>query len=84
MNTINVHEVNPSVNVSSLGDTAAFLRLFFPELVDQILEAYTDYTDADIIQEIVDTLNLDITCVTEHSSIRLLIHGYIHGGCQNG
>ena len=36
--------------------------------------------DVDIIQEIVDTLNLDVTCVTEHSSVDLLIHGYVHGG----
>ena len=80
MNTINVHEISPETRLMSVDDTAAYLNIFYPELVDQILEAFTDYTDVDIIQEIVDTLNLDVTCVTEHSSVDLLIHGYVHGG----
>lgn len=81
MNIISIHSINPeAVEVMSIGDTARYLRLFFPELVDEILESFTDYTEADIIQEIVDTLGLDITCVTEHSHVKLLIHGYIYGG----
>lgn len=80
MNTVSIHEVPSGTKVISVDDTAIYLRLFYPELVGEILEAYTDCNDIEIIQEVIDAEDLEITCVTEHSGIELLIHGYIHGG----
>lgn len=79
MNVVDIREVYPGTPIESIGETAMYLRLFYPEVVDQVLESFTDFTDVDIIQEIVDTVGLDITCVTEHSGLELMIHGYIHG-----
>ena len=76
MNTISIHEVNPN-DVTSIGDTAIYLRLFYPELVEEILESYNECSDVEIIQEIIDTEGLPIACVIEHSHLDLIIHGYI-------
>jgi hypothetical protein len=79
MNIVDIREVYPGTPVESIGDTAMYLRLFYPEIVDQVLEAFTEYTDVDIIQEIVDAVGLDITCVTKNSGLDLMILGYIRG-----
>lgn len=80
MNIVDIREVYPGTPIESLGDTAMYLRLFYPEMVDHVLEAFTEYTDVDIIQEIVDAIGLDITCVTKNSGLNLIVMGYIHGG----
>lgn len=79
MNVVDINAVYPGTPIESIGETAMYLRVFYPEMVEQVLESFTDFTDVDIIQEIVDAIGLDITCVTEHSGLELMIHGYIHG-----
>lgn len=79
MNIVDIKAVYPGTPIDSIGNTAAYLRLFYPEIVDQVLEAFNEYTDVDIIQEIVDLLSLDITCVTEHTGLERIVHGYIYG-----
>ncbi|WP_407415734.1 hypothetical protein [Methanobrevibacter sp.] len=79
MNVIDIHNVPQDVEILSVGDTAMGLNLFYPEVVRELLEAFTDFTDFDIIAEVIDTLKLDITCVVEASDPPgKLIHGYIH------
>ena len=81
MNVIDIQEVQPNVKINSVGDTAIFLNLFHHETVEELLESYTDFTDFDIIAELVDELNLNITAVVETTNTPgTLIHGYIHGG----
>ena len=80
MNVINIHDVNPE-KITSVADTAMLLNLMYPDTVEYILECFTDYTDFDIIAELVDTLKLPIIAVVEPSNTPgTLIHGYIHGG----
>lgn len=82
MKTLSIHEVDPGVELVSFKDTAMFLNLFYPEIVEEILESFTDFTDFDIIAEMADILKLNITAVIEKTKIGILIHGYIHnGGC---
>ena len=80
MDLISIHDINKNVPLISIADTAMFLNLTERNLVDEILESFTDCTDVDIIQEIVDTLNLPLTCVIETTQNDLIIHGYIRGG----
>lgn len=78
MNVIDITELKPDTQIVSFQDTAMFLNLFCPEVVEELLESFTDFTDFDIIAELDDILNLNITCVTEamnHHSV--IIHGYI-------
>ena len=79
MNTIDIHDLSPNTEITSFEDTAMFLNLTFPEAVDEILESFTDYTDYDIIEELVDFLKLNIIAVTEQMYPGIRIHGYIHG-----
>ena len=78
MNTIQIQDVPFEAKIMSLPDTAMWLNLTHRKLVDELLEAFTDFTDQDIIEEIVDTLNLPLIQVVETSNKGLLIHGYIN------
>ena len=80
MNVIEIHEVNQEhVRITSVADTAMYLNLMYHEIVEELLETFTDYTDFDIIAELVDTLNLNIICVVESiNEPGRLIHGYIN------
>lgn len=81
MNVIDIQNVPQNVEIVSVGDTAAGLNILYPETVDELLESFTDFTDFDIIAEVINTLNLDIICVVESSNKPgKLIHGYIHRG----
>ena len=80
MNTIEIHEVNPNARIISVADTAMYLNLMYTETVEEILEVFTDFTDFDIIAELVDTLNLPLTAVIEPTNQGQLIHGYIREG----
>lgn len=82
MNTVDIHDINPETTRRvSADDLAVFFNLFYRELVEELLEVFTDFTDVDIIQEIVDTVGLDYICVIENSPNEgLLIHGYITPG----
>lgn len=80
MKTIEIHDLQPDTKLVSFKDTAMFLNLMYPRIVSELLESFTDYTDFDLIAEIVDTLNLNITAVIEPISHGTLIHGYIHKG----
>ena len=73
MNVINIHEVNPTDTITSVGDTAMLLNLMYHEAVEDILEVFTDFTDFDIIAELTNTLNLPITAVKEGN----LFYGYL-------
>ena len=80
MNVINIQDLPSNTNITSVGDTAMFLNLTYPEAVNEILESFTDYTDFDIIAELSDNLNLNLTAVIENANIHeVTIHGYIHG-----
>ena len=76
MNVVTIHDVNPKVKITSVADTAMLLNLMYHETVEELLESFTDFTDFDIIAELVDTLNLPIIAVKEGS----LFYGYIHEG----
>ena len=78
MRTIGIEEVNPSMKIQSVGDTAMYLNIFHNHIVDILLETHTDFTDFDIIAEIIDELNLDIICVVEPIPQGKLIYGYIN------
>lgn len=78
MKTIGIHEVNPDMRIQSVGDTAMYLNIFYTHIVDMLLETHTDYTDFDIIAEIIDELGLDIICVVEPIPQGKLIYGYIN------
>lgn len=78
MNVIHISEVNPNMKIESIGDTAMYLNIFYNHIVDILLETYTDFTDFDIIAEIIDELNLDITCVVDAHPQGKLIYGYIN------
>lgn len=81
MNVVEIHNVPQNAKIVSVGDTAAGLNLLYPETVNELLDSFTDFTDFDIIAELIDTLKLDITCVVESSNKPgRLIHGYIYGG----
>lgn len=77
MNIINIHEVAPTSKINSFADTAMILNLLYRPLVEELQDAFTDFTDYDIIEEIVNTLSLPLTCVIEQSPNGLLVHGYI-------
>lgn len=50
----------------TIEDTAIFLNLFYPNEVDEFVESYTlDYTDLEMITEIINQLNLPITRVSD-------------------
>lgn len=79
MNVINIQEIPSNTNITSVGDTAMFLNLTYPEAVNEILESFTDFSDFDIIAELSDNLNLNLTAVIENVNIHeVTIHGYLH------
>lgn len=80
MNDINIHEVNPNTRIMTVADTAMYLNIMYHETVEEILEVFTDFTDFDIIAELVDTLELPLTAVTEPYHNGRLIYGYIKEG----
>lgn len=81
MNCIDVQELPANANLVSFQDTARYLNLFYPEAVEELLEVFTDFTDFDIIAELVDNLGLNITAVIEKGNKNsMLVHGYIHDG----
>ena len=78
MNVIEIQDITPNTKLVSFKDTAMLLNLMYPEIVNEILEVFTDFTDFDIIAELVDTLDLNITAVIEPANQGVLVHGYIH------
>jgi len=80
VNVINIHELQPNMNLRSAGDTAQYFNLFHHETVEEILESFTDFTDFDIIAELVDILGLDVTAVVEPIRNGMLIYGYVFKG----
>lgn len=78
MNTIKLDKVPQSVKIVGFADVAMWLNLTERELVEELLETFTDFTDFDIVEEIIDTLNLPIICVIEPSNNGDLFHGYIN------
>ena len=68
MNTVSIDNVNPGVELVSIDDMATFLNLFFQDLVELFLEYLTIFTDDELIQEIINTLNLNITCVVDNNT----------------
>ena len=78
MNVIEIQDITPNTKLVSFEDTAMLLNLLYPEIVNEILEVFTDFTDFDIIAELVDTLDLNITAVIEPANQGVLVHGYIH------
>ena len=80
MNAVRIDDVAPGTRFASFQDTAMYLNLMYHEIIEEILEVFTDFTDFDIIAELVDTLKLNITAVIEPTANGMLIHGYIHKG----
>ena len=63
MNVIEIQDITPNTKLVSFKDTAMLLNILYPETVEDLLEVFTDFTDFDIIAELVDTLDLNITAV---------------------
>ena len=80
MKTIEIHEVNQDAKIMTVADTAMYLNLMYHDAVDELLEVFTDFTDFDIIAELVDTLDLPLTAVVEPTNHGRLIHGYLKEG----
>lgn len=78
MNVIEIQDITPNTKLVSFKDTAMLLNIMYPETVEDLLEVFTDFTDFDIIAELVDTLDLNITAVIEPANHGVLVHGYIH------
>lgn len=78
MRTIDVHEIPQDMKLLSVADMAMYLNVFHRQVVELTLETYTEFTDFDIIAEIIDELNLDIICVVEPIPQGKLIYGYIN------
>ena len=68
MNTVDINSINPDTRLVSVDDVAMFLNLMPRDLVDIILEYITIFTDDEMIQEIINTLNLNITCVVDNNT----------------
>ncbi len=68
MNTVDINSINPDTRLVSVDDVAMFLNLMHRDLVDIILEYITIFTDDEMIQEIINTLNLNITCVVDNNT----------------
>lgn len=79
MKTINISEVKDNLSISKFEDVAMYLNLFYSEEVGVILEAFTDATDFDIIQELVDRLGLCLLCVVETVNNQHIFQGFIWG-----
>ena len=71
-----VHEVNNPEKLMSVDDLAMFFNITERELVEELLESYTDYTDEDIIKEIINILDLKYICVMDNQKLC----GFIRGG----
>ena len=69
MNTVDINSINPDTRLVSVDDVAMFLNLMHRDLVDIILEYITIFTDDEMIQEIINTLNLNITCVVDNNTL---------------
>ncbi|MBR1749045.1 MAG: hypothetical protein IJ743_04525 [Bacilli bacterium] len=82
MNVININDVAPGTNLTSIDDLAMFLNLMYHEVVDVILEYITIYTDTELIQEIINILNLKYTCVVESTTNGPITVGYIRGNAS--
>lgn len=76
MNIIDASEVRNMDSLVSIDDLSMYLFLMHRDLVDILLEFITIFTDDEMIQEIVNTLNLDVTGVMESG----VIVGYITPG----
>ena len=77
MNVVSVHDLNKDVELISSDDEAMFLNLTFKEIVDELLEFITIYTDDELIQEITNVLNLDTTMVVEPTNHGQVVVGYL-------
>ena len=79
MNVVEIHEIHPDTRITSVADTAMYLNLMYHDTVEELLEAFNEWNDFDIIAEVVDALNLKITAVVESTNgPGNLIHGYIN------
>ena len=76
MNIIDASEVRNMDCLVSIDDLSMYLFLMHRDLVDLLLEFITIFTDDEMIQEIVNTLNFDVTGVMESG----VIVGYITPG----
>ena len=65
MNITRLEDVTPEKTVISIEDVAAYLSLMYRDTVDMILEYVTIFTDDEMIQEIINTLDLNIICVVK-------------------
>ena len=78
MKLIPIYEVSSNIKILSFEDTAMSINLWYRPLVEELLESFTDFTDFDIIEEVVNILKLPLTCVIEPiTNGEFLVHGYI-------
>ena len=78
MKLVSVNEVSPDAKILSFEDIAMSIQLWYSPLVEELLESFTDFTDYDIIEEVVNILKLPLTCVIEPiKNNQFIVHGYI-------
>lgn len=82
MNTVEFNSINPA-NLVSVDDMSMYLFLMHRELVDDLLEYITIFTDDEMIQEIVNLLDLDVTGVIAPGNHGPMIVGYLTPGSCN-
>ena len=68
METVKIENITSNVEIIPVDDIAMFLNLMYHDLVDIILEYITIFTDDEMIQEIINILDLNITCVVDHGA----------------
>lgn len=66
MKILDASELTNLNDLISVDDLSMYLSLMYHDLVDILLEFITIFSDDEMIQEIVDTLDLNITGVVEY------------------
>ena len=68
MRIVNINDVTPGTIITSIDDVAAYLNIMYHDLVDMVLEYITIFSDDEMIQEIINILDLNITGVVDHGA----------------
>lgn len=77
MKILDASELTNLNDLISVDDLSMYLSLMYHDLVDILLEFITIFSDDEMIQEIVDTLDLNVTGVVEYYKNSPVIIGYI-------
>lgn len=75
MNIVEVLHVPSETKILSFTEVASFINLMYHDLVEELLEAFENITDFELILEVIDILNLNYYCVTNENCFQGFIKG---------